>query len=176
MSSNLRETEHGVEVIPSKYEAGCLITGAGFMFAASAVVLFFARDFNIVKGILAAVVGLTGTIFFGGALVQALIILAGRRPLFEIRGGFLRRKEREVALSDIDEITFGWHVYRPTGMVFADLVVRTVQNRRYFFNTYNMVSEKEIDKLVRVYILPYATAACRKKWEEQAGISPESRP
>ncbi|MFC4099333.1 DUF5381 family protein [Paenibacillus xanthanilyticus] len=173
--SNLRETEYGVEVVPSKYEAGCLIAGAGFMLAVSAVLLYLARDFHIVKGILAAVVGLTGTVFFGGALVQALYILSSRRPLFEIREGILRRRRTEVALADIDEITFGWHAYRPAGMVFADLVVRTVQHKRYFFPTYNMVPETEIDKLVRARILPYATNACREKWEEQQGAATESR-
>ncbi|MFB9327677.1 DUF5381 family protein [Paenibacillus aurantiacus] len=173
---NLRETEHGVEVVPSRYEAGCLIAGGGFMFAVSTVLLFVARHWSIAKGVLAAVAGLSGVAVFGGALLRALPILVGRRPLFEIHGGYLQSINGKIALADIDELTFGWHAYRPTGMVFSDLVVRSVTNERYFFPTYNMVSEMEIDRLVRTYILPYATTACREKWERQGGMTPRSGP
>lgn len=171
--SNLRETERGIEVVPSRYEAGCFIMGAGFMLGASAVLLVFGQDLVVIKDVLAMLVGLAGVVFFGTALLKVLSKLWSRHPLFEVRGGYLQNRVRKVPLADIDELVFGWHSYAPSGMVFEDLVVRTIQNKRYFFPTYNLVSAPEIDKLVRTHILPYATTACREKWEAQGGGLPK---
>ncbi|MBB3110994.1 hypothetical protein FHS18_003062 [Paenibacillus phyllosphaerae] len=169
---SLRETESGIEVIPAKFDAGCFVSVCVLMLAGAAVLLYFAKDMFILKGILYGIVGVIGALFFGGALLKVLSVVRSKEPLFEVRSGYLQNKRKKVALTDIDELTYGWHTDRPSGMVFQALVVRTVRNNRYYFSTYNMVSQQEIDLVVRQHILPYATAACRESWEATEGKTP----
>ncbi|AMA71862.1 DUF5381 family protein [Aneurinibacillus thermoaerophilus] len=163
----LKKTDHGVQVVYTNMDAGCMTVLPGIMVAVSLLIFYFLPELGIIKGLIGLIIGIMAFLLFGGILLRILMIIRRKNPvLIEVRDGYLMDRKKKVPISEINEVSFGWNQGRLGGIIFPDLAVQTIHNKRYYFCYYNLISERAIKELVEQYILPFATPQCKSKWEK----------
>lgn len=167
MYANIKTTENDVQVVYTKYGAGCLIFAGVFMVLASLVALIvIPGDSGFVRSFLSIIVSFISLVFFGGALLRILLVMMQGKAVMKIENGFLKNRTQSVDLKNIKEIDYGWHSGKLlSGKVFKDVIVKTVHNKRMYFSTYNLISDIAMEHFIQEYIVPQAAPECRAYWE-----------
>lgn len=169
MHANIKETKNEVQVVYTKYGAGCLIFAGIVMVLVSLIALIvIPGDSGVIRSFLSIIVGFISLVFFGGALLRILLVMMQGKAVMKIENGFLKNRKQSVALKEIKEIDYGWHSGKLlSGKVFKDVIVKTVHNKKMYFSTYNLISDIAMEHFIQEYIVPQAAPECRTNWEKR---------
>lgn len=168
MENNIKEINGEVQVVYTKYGAGCMVFGIGFMALASIFILYLIPSMGIARAFIGIPIGIIGTLFFGVCLLKIVNVLLQGEVILKVENGLLKSKKKSVAIKDIKDISYGWHSKRLSGKVFRDIIVQTTNNKRIFFSYYNLVGDDVIEYFIENHILPHTNDECRVNFEKKS--------
>jgi hypothetical protein len=161
MENNLKITEGRVEVVYLKYWAGCLVFTSGLFTLAGLFILFYiVPDSGIFRAFFGILIGIPGTLFFGSKLLQLISVILEGKVVLAVENGYLEGRKKRAAINEIKDIYW-------SGLSFKVLNVKTSQNKKLKFNTYNLVNEDVIEHVVENYVVPHGTPELKTNWEKR---------
>ncbi len=164
----LTETDQGTQVRFTNMSAGCLIIPGIIMFAGSILALWLTSNdsgLSVAFGYAASIIGI---LFFGGCLIKIFFLTISKNPiLFEIKSeAIIDRKGKVIPFTDIEEIFFGWHHKRFTGMVFQEVVIQQKNKKYSYIPTYNMIPDDVVIEVLESKVIPHVSPSCNQAWVE----------
>ncbi|OCA83145.1 hypothetical protein A8F94_18645 [Bacillus sp. FJAT-27225] len=162
MDNNIRITDDKVEVVYLPFWAGCMVTGTGIMTIGGLFTLFYiAPNSGIVRAFLAVIIGIVGTLFFGGILLRVISLLLSGRAVYTVEDGKLKGRKKAIPIREIKDIYWGG------AASVKYIMVKTLNNKKVKLSTYNLVSEEPVNHVIETYVLPYANTELKTNWEKR---------
>jgi hypothetical protein len=81
--------------------------------------------------------------------------------------GQIISRKKSVYLKDIKVIEMSHHFYRPSGILFEDLIIRTDRNNLIRIPLYGLLGDFEFNDYVDNYIFPYMTEEGQQIWKKR---------
>jgi hypothetical protein len=163
VENNIKVTGDKVEVQYTSGGLGCMLTGAGIMTLASALILFvIVPDTSFIRAFTGVIIGSVGLLFFGPILFKILSVAFSGKSVFTVEGGFLKGRSKRVKINEIKDIKWA-------GGGIKYLLVRTKHNKTIKLSTYNLVPEDKVHQVIDTYVIPNGTPELKENWMKRYG-------
>lgn len=145
----IKQNDEKVELIYHNSNVGCLLIAAFLMIAMCVGIFIFLPDSFLISliGIMVAIVGI---IFTVSVLKKIFSVRKRGNTLITIENNKIRNDQYDIRLSEITEINFGWR-----NNTYKSVIVTTKNKQIYYFPTYNLISDRVLEKFVDGFVFPH---------------------
>jgi hypothetical protein len=164
MEHSVKVSDNKIEVVYLKFWAGCMGSGIGLMTLAGLFILFYVvPNSGVARAFFGILIGVPATLFFLTKFLQLVSVFLEGRTLITIENGYIKSRKKSAAISEISDIYWG-------GLSFKVLNVRTKNNKKIKFNTYNLLSENVIEQVIETYVLPQGSPELKDNWAKRSRV------